>query len=165
MRKRVCGAVLPMESKEMTEKYVQEVKRTLSVSRVKKQEIMRDLREMFSSAEEHGESAGQVIERLGTPKELARNIEQQMGFDRAGHRRRRLVLIFCLAAIAVILFLLYFAVKTARLPDNVIGYADSMTGIQLRNDLAFDITSLTAAGGIAVVAAAVLLLVSYIRKR
>ena len=35
MRKRVCGAVLPMESKEMTEKYMQEVKRTLSVSRVK----------------------------------------------------------------------------------------------------------------------------------
>lgn len=29
MRKRVCGAVLPMESKEMTEKYMQEVKRTL----------------------------------------------------------------------------------------------------------------------------------------
>ena len=75
------------------------------------------------------------------------------------------MLIFCLAAIAVILFLLYFAVKTARLPDNVIGYADSMTGIQLRNDLPFDITSLTAAGGIAAVAAAVLLLVSYIRKR
>ena len=66
------------------------------------------------------------------------------------------MLIFCLAAIAVILFLLYFAVKTARLPDNVIGYADSMTEIQLRNDLVFDITSLTAAGGIAAVAAAVL---------
>ena len=165
MRKRVCGAVLPMESKEMTEKYMQEVKRTLSVSRAKKKEIMRDLREMFLSAEEHGEGAGQVIERLGTPKEFARNMEEQMEFDRAGHRRRRLVLIFCLAAIAVILFVSYFTVKTARFPDNAIGYAESMTEIQLRNDLAFDITPLTAAGGIAAVAAAVLLFVFYIRKR
>ena len=144
---------------------MQEVKRTLSVSRAKKKEIMRDLREMFLSAEEHGEGAGQVIERLGTPKEFARNMEEQMGFDRAGHRRRRLVLIFCLAAIAVILFVSYFTVKTARFPDNAIGYAESMTEIQLRNDLAFDITPLTAAGGIAAVAAAVLLFVSYIRKR
>ena len=75
------------------------------------------------------------------------------------------MLIFCLAAIAVILFLLYFAVKTARLPDKCNRLCGFYDGIQLRNDLPFDITSLTAAGGIAAVAAAVLLLVSYIRKK
>ena len=55
----------------MKERYIKQVKKEfgLCLSRKKRNEIIRDLNEIFASALEHGETEQQVIERLGTPND------------------------------------------------------------------------------------------------
>lgn len=59
----------------MKERYIKQVKKEfgLCLSRKKRNEIIRDLNEIFASALEHGETEQQVIERLGTPNDFAKN--------------------------------------------------------------------------------------------
>lgn len=56
----------------MKERYIKQVKKEFSLylSRKTKNEIIRDLNEIFCSALEHGETEQQVIERLGTPNDF-----------------------------------------------------------------------------------------------
>lgn len=55
----------------MKEHYIKQVKRELLISRRQKNDVLRDLDEVFTSAMEHGETEQQVIERLGSPKDFA----------------------------------------------------------------------------------------------
>ena len=68
----------------MKESYIQQVKRHLTLTRKQKQEVLRDLEEIFASALEHGESEDQVIARLGTPEEYARSVEGPLEKRRGG---------------------------------------------------------------------------------
>lgn len=54
----------------MKEHYIKQVKKELLISRKQKNDVLRDLDEVFTSAMEHGETEQQVIERLGSPKDL-----------------------------------------------------------------------------------------------
>ena len=54
----------------MKEQYIKQVEKELSLPHKAKKEVVRDLNEVFASALEHGETEQQVIQRLGTPKEL-----------------------------------------------------------------------------------------------
>ena len=65
----------------MREQYIKQVKKELAVSRKLKNEVLRDLNEAFDSATEHGEAEEQVINRLGTPRDFAENIEETAGFQ------------------------------------------------------------------------------------
>ena len=56
----------------MKQQYIRRVKKTLNLPREQKAEVLRDLDEAFASALEHGETERQVIERLGTPEDIAR---------------------------------------------------------------------------------------------
>ena len=65
----------------MREQYIRQVEKELPIPRRAKREVIRDLREIFASALEHGETEQQVIGRLGTPREFAESTAEQLGID------------------------------------------------------------------------------------
>lgn len=143
-------------------KYIKEVKRELSVPRRAKKEIARDLEEAFASALEHGESADQVMERLGSPKDYAESIEEQTKSGRAKDRdRKRLIQIVCSFAAALAFFVIDLIVKALQIPKDVIGQADSMTGIKVEAPFVFSPRFLIVALGIFALAAAIVLTINY----
>ena len=91
----------------MKESYIQQVKRHLTLTRKQKQEVVRDLEEIFASALEHGESEDQVIARLGTPEEYARSVEGPLEKRRGGTALVGLVVscVVCVGAVALFLSL------------------------------------------------------------
>lgn len=107
----------------MREQYIKQVKKELAVPRKLKNEVLRDLNEAFDSATEHGETEEQVIDRLGTPKDFAENVEETAGFNRAKHqkRRKKLIGICCSCGIAIFCFAAALIARNSALPDNVIG--------------------------------------------
>ena len=58
----------------MKEEYIRQVRKHLSLPRKRKQEVLRDLEEIFDSGAEHGETEQQVAERLGPPEEYAAGV-------------------------------------------------------------------------------------------
>lgn len=85
----------------MKEQYIKRVKKELHLPGKAKNEVMRDLNEIFASAAEHGETEQQVIERLGTPKEFADSTAEQFGID--NKKERRAIGGAIIAAIVIIL--------------------------------------------------------------
>ena len=143
-------------------KYIKEVKRELSVPRRAKKEIARDLEEAFASALEHGESADQVMERLGSPKDYTESIEEQTKSGRAKDRdRKRLIQIVCSFAAALAFFVLDLIVRALQIPKDVIGQADSMTGIKVEAPFVFNPRFLIVALGFFALAAAIVLTINY----
>lgn len=152
----------------MREQYIKQVKRELAVSRKLKYEILRDLNEAFDSAAEHGETEGQVIERLGTPKDFVGNIVETAGFNRAQYRirKKKLIWICCLCGIAIFCFIAALIASNSVLPDNVIGQADAMTLITVNGFLPFDIsTPLLITGSVFTVVAAILIIGLFRKKK
>ena len=85
----------------MKEQYIRKISHELMVSHKVKKEILRDLEEAFASAKEHGETEEQVIERLGEPKEYAKNMNEQFSmFKRLS--KKQIVAIACSFVIVVI---------------------------------------------------------------
>jgi hypothetical protein len=120
------------------EAYIRQVKRELIVSAKQKQSIVRDLNEAFASAMEHGETAQQVIARLGSPKDFADTMHEQLGINANEKRKRKRMIPIGLAGVfSAIAFLISFLIKTLRTPKNVIGQANAMTSIQVEG-AAFD---------------------------
>lgn len=62
---------------KMKEKYIKQVSKNLHISNKAKNEIVRDLGEIFDSAIENGETEQRVIDRLGDPKEFAESVSGQ----------------------------------------------------------------------------------------
>jgi hypothetical protein len=151
----------------MREEYIKKVKKELAVSRKQKCEIIRDLNEAFDSAKEHGETEKQVIDRLGSPKDFAENIEETIGFNRAKYRKKRktTIEIGCLCAIAICCFIGALIATSSALPDNVIGQADAMTAITVSGSFPFDISTILLTLGFVVAVIAVILMVGLIRKK
>ena len=112
----------------MKESYIQQVKRHLTLTRKQKQEVLRDLEEIFASALEHGESEDQVIARLGTPEEYARSVEGPLEKRRGGTALVGLVVscVVCVGAVA-----LFLSTQTLWVPEDAIGYAQGSTSIQV----------------------------------
>jgi len=53
------------------ETYIRKVKKQLDCSVKEKEEIVRDLQEIFDSGKEHGKSESQIIKQLGKPQAYA----------------------------------------------------------------------------------------------
>ncbi|MEA4846161.1 MAG: DUF1700 domain-containing protein [Clostridiaceae bacterium] len=151
----------------MREQYIKQVKKELAVSRKLKYEILRDLNEAFDSAAEHGETEGQVIDRLGTPKDFVGDFEETAGFNRAQYRKRRqkLIWICCLCGIAIFCFIAGLIASNSVLPDNVIGQADAMTLITVNGYLPFDISTPLLLIGFVFTVVAAILIISLFRKK
>lgn len=73
----------------MREQYIRQVEKELPIPRRAKREVIRDLREIFASALEHGETEQQVIGRLGTPREFAESTAEQLGIDITTSRNQK----------------------------------------------------------------------------
>lgn len=54
------------------ETYIRKVKKQLDCSVKEKEEIVRDLQEIFDSGKEHGKSESQIIKQLGKPQAMHR---------------------------------------------------------------------------------------------
>lgn len=78
--------------------YLRQVEQELRLPRRKKQEVLRDLREIFESAREHGESEADVMERLGSAAEYAAAVSVPL----CGKRRSGLVLPSAFLALAAV---------------------------------------------------------------
>ena len=153
----------------MKNSYISEVRRKLKLPRGKKREVMRDLEEIFATAEERCESKYKLVLRLGTPEEYARETEAAFGVDGARLRRKRLaVLAFAFAFVAVVA--LAFAVVAGygaqRIPEGAIGYAETMTDIEVEGAY-FDAYAAALGAGVTASCAAIALGVtaSITRKR
>ena len=145
------------------ENYIRQVKKALAVSGRVKKEVLRDLKEIFASAREHGESEEQVIGRLGSPEEFADNINEQMGVSRTERfrlRRRRQIAI--ISIFAVLALAAGFLPRFSPVPEDAIGYSDSMTSIKIESE-GLDIQMLLVVMGIAAMAVAVIMAVRYRR--
>lgn len=151
----------------MKESYIKQVKKHLHLPRNRKREILCDLHEMFASALENGETEQQVIERLGDPKEFAENVAEQWDGHRISARKHRTILFRAATlAIAVLCFLMYGIIQAKTVPSNVIGQADSMTGIQVEGALGISPPSiLLLLGTAALIAAAIPTARLIIKKR
>ena len=123
----------------MKEHYIKQVKRELLISRRQKNDVLRDLDEVFTSAMEHGETEQQVIERLGSPKDFAISTEEQLGIDRTALRKRNnIIFIIISIGVSVLAFVLFGTLYLKQLPDGVIGQADAMTNIRINGTGAID---------------------------
>ena len=116
----------------MKDRYLKAVSRALAAPRDVRQEILRDLAEIFAAAAEHGESAQQVAERLGPPARFADSAAESFGIDNAARRKRRgLLFALFFLAIAICTLGIWAAARLSSPVDGVIGQVDAMTGIQL----------------------------------
>ena len=116
----------------MREQYIKEVERALALPRSKRREVAEDLREIFASALEHGETEAAVLERLGPPRDYAAGVEELLRVDRNRLRRRRLAFAAAAAALAAVLWGLLIFLVSRRPPVEVIGQSDAMTSIQVQ---------------------------------
>ena len=148
----------------MKQEYIRQVKKELQVPQKVKKEILRDLYEIFASAQEHGETPREVIHRLGSPKIFAKNAQEP--FQDILKRQKR-VLIFMTACFlfgAVVSIGLFFLTRLHRTPENVIGQSDSMTGILVSSSLPLDLLWLFGIAGCIFLILTVLLVIRLIRK-
>ena len=113
----------------MKQEYIQQVGRALPLPGKQKREVLRDLEEIFASAAEHGETEAQVISRLGTPAEYAKEVLAQTGFvPKPGKAALGLALSALVCGVCLALFVWS---QSGRLPEDAIGGAMGSTGIQV----------------------------------
>ncbi len=149
----------------MKEQYIKRVKKELHLPRRAKNEVLRDLDEIFASAAEHGEIEQRVIERLGTPKEFADNAAEQFGVDNSVLRKRKEIISITISVVAaVIAIVIYAAVKFAKVPNGAIGQADAMTNIQIDSALGFDASQIILVVGIIATAFAAIQVIGIVCK-
>ncbi len=143
----------------MKERYIKQVKKEfgLCLSRKKRNEIIRDLNEIFASALEHGETEQQVIERLGTPNDFAKNTIDQFDANNTAPKRKRGIIssaIFLL--VAVVAFSIFTIAQFGKAPNNAIGAADAMTNIQVEGAFGIDIAKMMLVIGLVAIVIAII---------
>ena len=149
----------------MRKQYIRRVKRAICLSEEEKQEMIRDLQEIFDSAAEHGETEEQVIARLGSPKEYVHQIHEQLGkMEEIRQRRKARIQIGILWLLAALLFLAGGIPLYLRTPAHVIGQADAMTQIQLSGSW-IDPAWVWMLLGVLALAAGIYLWIRHLRKR
>ena len=148
----------------MKEEYIKQVLKNLHISMKAKNEIIRDLDEIFDSALENGETEQQVIDRLGAPKEFAESVSgQDEKKDSSASNLRKIVSTAIVICIAVIAFVVYGITQTETAPQNAIGQANAMTNIQVEG-FGIDIPVIILIIGIIAIVFAVLQLIRIIIK-
>ncbi len=117
----------------MKDRYIKQVKKQLMIPASKRKAVLRDLEEAFASAAEHGETEQQVIQRLGTPKQFAAGIEEQLGINRQKLLKTRTVVWTIIwLVVAVVGFLFYLTIRQQQELNgalSIIGGADGPTAI------------------------------------
>ena len=145
----------------MKQEYIQQVGRALPLPGKQKREVLRDLEELFASAAEHGETEAQVLDRLGSPEEYAKEVLAQTGFvPKPGKAALGLALSALVCGVCLALFLWS---QSGRLPEDAIGGAMGSTGIQVAGGV--DLSPLLLAGAAVGLMGAVFFALWLLRKR
>lgn len=113
----------------MKQEYIQQVGRALPLPGKQKREVLRDLEELFASAAEHGETEAQVLDRLGSPEEYAKEVLAQTSYvPKPGKAALGLALSALVCGVCLALFTWS---QSCRLPEDAIGGAMGSTNIQV----------------------------------
>lgn len=91
--------------------YTKKVARRLTCGKAKRKEFTRQLASDIESALESGESWDTIQKRLGSPAEIAKEINESLGAGKASTRKKRLLiggLILGIVAVALIIGIIYF---------------------------------------------------------
>jgi len=157
----------------MKDKYIHEVNKMLPLPSRAKKEICRDLEEIFESAAEHGESEAQVIQRLGSPEEFVRSLNEQIDFKKFSlehQRKKHLLVIICIFIASMVCFGIYAVLNligiTRQLEHSlgIIGGADGPTAIFITPSSGVDFPFLLLLLGGGCLAVSVILLIRYVIK-
>ena len=149
----------------MKEEYISQVAKKLCISHSKKKEILRDLQEAFASALEHGETEQEVIARLGSPEEFVTNVEEQFVGMRIRQKKRTFFTMILCSFVAVVFLWLFLYIQYHRVPEHVIGQANTMTTILVSSSLPFDISWLLMAIGAGFLILAIISIIRFIGKK
>lgn len=148
----------------MKEQYIKQVEKELSLPHKAKKEVVRDLNEVFASALEHGETEQQVIQRLGTPKNLQTALQSSLVLITPHQKRKGIISALVALIVAVVAFSIYAVTRLGKAPEGAIGQADATTNIQIESALGFDVLQIILAVGFAAAVIAVLLIIRTIHK-
>lgn len=151
----------------MREQYIKQVKKEfgLYLPRKKRNEIIRDLNEIFCSALEHNETEQQVIERLGTPSDFVKNTVEQLGVNRISLRTRTGIISSIIALLVAVVSLAGFAnTQFEKAPNNAIGYANAMTNIRVEGSFGIDAAQVMLVVGLIAAVIAAIQIVRTIRN-
>lgn len=110
----------------ISKKYIKRLKRALKKRLAYDEEIIRDVEEMFENSLKAGESAQDLISRLGTPEEFSAAFAPNKRFSSG-------IAAFAAAAVPPVLGLMcivvYLVGKAKTAPSDAIGFAESATEI------------------------------------
>ena len=159
------------EEQKKIKKYVNAIERHLHMSLKQKARVNTDLGTEIHLRMEAGATADEVIQEMGSPKEVAERFNEEMGTRREGKNFFR-ILFLCFSIFAVIL-LLIFAVEgflenqriereMAEASVSIIGGADGPTSVFVAGKLNGDMANVFIIAG-AVILGIVLLV--YWKKR
>lgn len=153
----------------MKNSYISRVRRKLTLPHGKKKEVMRDLEDIFATAKDRGEGEAETISRLGAPDEYVKETEAAFGVDGARLRRKRLAAVafaFAFVAVVALAFGVAAGYGAQRIPEGAIGYAETMTDIEVEG-AGFDVYIAALGAGVTASCAAIALGVtaSITRKR
>ena len=90
------------------ESYLKEVEKYLNCRKAQKKQIRRDLEADICAASERGESWEEIRDRMGGPRELAQEFNENMGSGSTGRKmkRSRKILFICGIVAAVLAVLI-----------------------------------------------------------
>lgn len=150
----------------MKDEYIRQVEQRLPLAGRKKKEIVRDLREIFASAAEHGETERDVIDRLGTPRDFAARAAEELGGNALRRKnQRRLWSIAVSLVLAAAVFAAGICIQIGKVPAGAIGYADGLTHIQIERAFAVDMPQILLWAGAALTVFAAVQFVCLMYKR
>ncbi len=125
------------------ESYLKEVERNLNCKKARKRQIRKDLEADIGAASERGESWEDIRQRMGDPKELAREFNENMGNTDRKMSRPKKILLVCvivlavLAALAALLFWLLpksYLIEDSRIFDGETVAAEAEEIVELLNE-------------------------------
>ena len=105
------------------ESYLKEVEKYLNCRKAQKKQIRRDLEADICAASERGESWEEIRDRMGGPRELAQEFNENMGSGSTGRKmkRSRKILLICgivVAVLAVLIAAAYWFLPKSYLIEN-----------------------------------------------
>ena len=105
------------------ESYLKEVEKYLNCRKAQKKQIRRDLEADICAASERGESWEEIRDRMGGPRELAQEFNENMGSGSTGRKmkRSRKILLICgivAAVLAVLIAVAYWFLPKSYLIEN-----------------------------------------------
>ena len=153
----------------MKDTYIRKVLRMLDIPKNKKQQIARDLREIFCSSYERGESYEQIVERLGPPETFAKDIAAELdvpyGKNNTGCVILSLLTMFLGTVSLAVYIVAAFLTRSRDYSFGTVGGFDGPTQIYVTSSTNFDWSVLLLVFGIFSLVISVFFFIRHIKRR